>query len=504
MSLPSVLMRNSLTNFFSQALLIVVAIWAIPLLALGLQGEGFGLLSLLWAFVGYFSLLDFGTSRAITKFVAESIATNDTAKIRRITRASLAMSAGIGLITCTALILSTPYLVTSVLKIHPANTIVATDAFVIAAAGIPFTLTFGTLKGLQMAHQRFDLVNFFQGGIGLCQWVGSVLVLWLGGGLREIILMTVLVRIVAAVGSFALLPKLIPNVFAERPLWDSATVKELVSFGGWVTVSQVVSPLFLYADRVLIGTFISMTAVAYYVVPQEALTRLSFIPMSVTTTLFPAMSQESAAHQSQSRLDALYFRTTKYLVYALIPIVLVLFAFAQEILTVWVGPDFALNSTHVFQILVAGLLFNMVAQVPVTALHALGRPDLSAKFHLAELPLMLALNFILIPLFGIVGTAIVWSVRAAVDAALLFLAVNRVRGHSFDTTRNLRTVHAILLQLAIGCAGAAVLGLVEDLHVRLFLMVLFVVGNGVCVWRYGLDDVDKKFFFQFPKAFLIR
>ena len=51
----------------------LVAIIAIPFLIKGLGTARFGVLTLAWMVVGYFSLFDLGIGRALTKVVAEKI-----------------------------------------------------------------------------------------------------------------------------------------------------------------------------------------------------------------------------------------------------------------------------------------------------------------------------------------------------------------------------------------------------------------------------------------------
>ena len=46
----------------------------------------------------------------------------------------------------------------------------------------------------------------------------------------------------------------------------------------------------LTIDRFLIASLISMTAVGYYTVSYELVSRLSIFPTSIVTTLFPALS----------------------------------------------------------------------------------------------------------------------------------------------------------------------------------------------------------------------
>src|SRR5229473_5275807 len=70
---PSLLKRNTLWNLLGQALPLAIGVFAIPLIIRHLGTERFGLLTLVWMVVGYFSLFDFGLGRALTSLVAQKI-----------------------------------------------------------------------------------------------------------------------------------------------------------------------------------------------------------------------------------------------------------------------------------------------------------------------------------------------------------------------------------------------------------------------------------------------
>jgi O-antigen/teichoic acid export membrane protein len=347
-----------------------------------------------------------------------------------------------------------------------------------------------------MAFQRFDMVNGFQGVLGVVQWAGSVILVMYGLGLKEIILLTLVLRIVLAAGAFSLLPKLIPSIYNSVRLWDAQIVRRLLGFGGWVSVSQIVSPVIVYLDRFLIGTFLSMTAVAYYSVPQEALMRVLFIPTSLSATLFPVFSGRSVLPDDRNKTADLYFRSVKYLILIMLPLTTGIIVYAHEILHLWVGSVYSKESTLVFQILASALVFNSIAQVSTTVLHASNRPDLTAKFHLAELPLMVLMNIILIPLLGIVGSAIAWSLRIFIDMMLLFFVARKYAGapyfgKSYRYPRRILGFDVILLVVF-----SATIYFIEMTVIKFILTGVFAIVYMFWIWFYSFDQTDKHFIKQ--------
>ncbi|MFO0170882.1 MAG: oligosaccharide flippase family protein, partial [Aphanizomenon sp.] len=151
-----------------------------------------------------------------------------------------------------------------------------------------------------------------------------------------------------------------------------------------MTLTNIVSPLMVYMDRFLIGGLISVSAVAYYTTPYEVVTKLWLIPGSLVSVLFPAFSTSFV--QEPLRVKQLFNRGVKYIFLILFPITLVIITFANEALTLWIGKDFAQNSTQVLQWLAIGVFINSLSQVPFALIQGVGRPDITAKFHFIELP----------------------------------------------------------------------------------------------------------------------
>ena len=71
-------------------------------------------------------------------------------------------------------------------------------------------------------------------------------------------------------------------------------MRTLLRLGGWNLVTNVVNPLLIYMDRFLIGSLVSLSAVAYYATPYDMITKLLIIPSSMAGPLFPAFAASYA------------------------------------------------------------------------------------------------------------------------------------------------------------------------------------------------------------------
>ena len=71
------LARNTLWNLIGNIAPMLVAIFCIPVLVKALGTNRFGILTLVWALIGYTTVFDFGLGRALTQLVATRLGTDE-------------------------------------------------------------------------------------------------------------------------------------------------------------------------------------------------------------------------------------------------------------------------------------------------------------------------------------------------------------------------------------------------------------------------------------------
>ena len=136
-------------------------------------------------------------------------------------------------------------------------------------------------------------------------------------------------------------------------------VPRLLSVGGWMTVSNLVSPLMTYLDRFLVGGLLSMTAVAHYATPYEVATRLILPAVAVVAALFPLFAAGYATDRTATA--ALFTRGVVAAGTTMFAFALGLALFAREGLQLWLGAEFAKASAGVLQWLASGSSWTVAA-----------------------------------------------------------------------------------------------------------------------------------------------
>lgn len=393
-----------------------VAVFTVPPLVHGLGVSRFGVLSMAWILIGYFSLFDLGIGRALTKLVADELASGDIRGIPGLGWTGMFMLLLVGAAVGATTAILSPWLTHRVLKIPSDLQPETLSSFYLLSVAIPLVTVTSGWRGILEAMQHFAVLNLIRVPMSIFTFVGPLLVLPFSHSLVPVIGILVLGRLIGCIAHQVACLRALP---AMRILMvKSVLISPLLKMGGWMTVSNVLGPVMLYVDRFIIGILLSIGAVAYYTAPFDMVSRLVFIPTSIAGVLFPAFAISMARDPDRTAL--LLSRGVKYTFLMILPIVLMIVCFAPEILRVWLGAAFAEHSTSVLRWLAMGILLNAITVIPFSLLQGIGRANLTAKVLLFELPFYLAAVWLTVARFGIEGAAVCWVVRAVLECLVLF------------------------------------------------------------------------------------
>ncbi len=477
------LARNTIWNLIGNGSPMIVAVFSIPILIHSLGKDRFGVLALVWGLIGYASLFDMGLGRALTQLVANKLGSGDEHEIPTLVWTSLVLMLILGVLGAVLLVAISAWLVHNSLKIPAELQPEVLWGFYLVGISVPIVISTAALRGLLEAYQRFGLINALRIPMGVFAYLGPLLVLPFSKSVFAIVVVLVLGRVIGWAAHLLLCVKVVPAL-RNCIRWQGAAVRPLVRFGSWMTVSNLVNPLMTTLDRFVIGSLVSVAAVAYYTTPYEMVSKLWLIPSSLVAVMFPAFSTSFA--RDPNRTAVLYGRTMKYLLLALFPIILVIVVLAQDGLRVWLGADFAQHSARTLQWLAAGLFINGLAAAPFAVVQGAGRPDLTAKLHLIELPAYLVALFWLTKLWGIEGAAIAWTGRVTLDALVLFVLAKRfLPVHSSIQVQNLLLTTASLVTFALAT-------LLHGWEMKSLFLVVIFLGFLLIGWFHLLSPEERK------------
>lgn len=408
--MPS-LKRNTVYNMSGSLFSLAANLVIVPLFLRKIGAERFGVLAIIWLFIGYFGVFDLGLSRATANHMAKLCDRRDKADIfwtAILLNASIGMCGGIVLYFMGGVIFQ------HVFKMPPSMRASVLSMMPWLAVSIPIATVTGVLTGVLEGCERFLLVNSLQvfGSI-LLQLVPLIVAFVHGPELAWLIAAAILTRMATTLPLMGAVMWTIPVGRPRLPRRDLA--RGLLGYGAWVTVSNVIDPIFASVDKFMIGGISGLASVTYYSVPERLSRRLSIFPGALARTLFPRLS---AGNEQEARVTAR--RSFITLLAVMTPLTVVMVLAVRPFLAHWIDPGFAELAAPVGAVISISVFVNGLAYVPYALLDARGRPDLTAKFHMIEILPHLLLLWYGLHRFGLIGGA--WAVvfLSSLDAALLF------------------------------------------------------------------------------------
>lgn len=469
--------RHTIYNLLGLGAPLLVAVLAVPALIVGLGTARFGLLMLIWAVVSYLGLFDFGLGRALTQRLATIKAAGQMAAVPSLVATATLFMLVLGILAGILMIIAAPWGLQQIKEIP--NRPEAADAMTALAFAMPAIILTTGFRGILEAEGAFGVINIIRLPMGLFTFLGPLAVVILVGPRLDLIAwMLVVGRIAACVvhGWFAF--RCI-DLSVGRFVVDRAHIRPLCTTGGWMTLSNIVSPAMGYADRFLIGALVSATAVSYYSTPNDLVLKLWIIPGALTSVLFPALARQITL--TPDLAWGVVRRAVWWLFIAILPLALMLTLFAREILTIWISASFAAQSAVVLRFFAVGILINCIAQIPFVFIQAANRPKLVAIMHTIEFPIFMAALWVGITTHGIVGAAIAWLARIVLDSVAMFVIAAHVGNRSWKELIDQRIV-----LIAVGSVLSLLFALSTSWPIRLGVLALAswpLLSHGVAYWR---------------------
>lgn len=413
----SLLRINSLWNLLGSIIPMLLGLVTIPYLLVNVGVEKFGILTLIWTLIGYFSLFDFGIGRALTIQVSYNLSEGTADKLPRIIKTGVFLMFLFGILGGVLLALTSNQLGYNWLNVNSSIQETTYYSLLIASIGIPLTTIVSGLKGVLEGYEDFKTTNILRILLGLANFgLPALTVMFFGPSLEWMIFSLVFSRFIIVIVHLIAVNYKISNWLSAK-LLSKKQFTEMLSFGAWMTLSNIISPLMVTADRFIISYLLGASFVAYYTVPFDMIVRLLVIPAALTGVLFPRFA--FLYKNNKEDMKKLYSKSTKTIALVMSTISLVIALGSYWGLSFWLGIDFAKASWMIASILAIGLFFNSLAQIPHAAIQATGDVKSTSMIHLFEFLLYIPLLFIFLNLYGVLGAAIVWVIRVLFDYLIL-------------------------------------------------------------------------------------
>ncbi|WP_254049896.1 flippase [Novosphingobium sp. TH158] len=404
--------RNTGYNLGAALVPIAVALITLPLYISSMGEARYGVLALVTTLIGYFGVFDFGLSAASAQRIASTPEENLDQR-RAIFWTAAVVNLGLGILAALLLGPVAWWFFASTETLAPGlRTEILRNIHWIALT-LPVLMLSAVLRGALQGAGRFaelNLINVFMGPA--TQIVPLVVAMTISPSLSWVLPALYLVRIVTLLLQGIVVISKVTR--SPVPRLERRLVGDLLTFGGWVSLSAVAEPLLTTIDRMVIGSRLGMEAVSHYTLPAQLAQRSLVLPAALVDAMLPRLAGEN-----DQKAKELSCRALRAVAATMTPPILAGMIWVDPFLELWLSRGFADAASSPARLMLLGCWFNALGFCCFQHLRARGRPKLVAFAHMLEILPYLTILYLLMSWFGIVGAAAAFAIRVFADDVIL-------------------------------------------------------------------------------------
>jgi O-antigen/teichoic acid export membrane protein len=394
-----------------------VTLVTVPLYIHSIGVERYGVLATAWLLLGYFGAFDLGLGRALAYRVAFLGDGDPHGQSRSLWSAgsSVILVGAIGgllLYFGGSWYFSGAFNTTAMLQ---RETLISLPVLAIA---LPFSLLANLLNGALNGQHRFAETSLVTTISSVAtQILPLITAIVIGPSLLIVITTSFLITVLRAIYLAVRCGITIGRGRAPEITRDE--IRELLQFGGWVSLAGLVLPALQISDRLIVGWLIDARAVSNYTVPTQIAQRSNILSLAVGSALFPRLAAMSGKADARGEASKITKQATRVSAALMTPLILFGIIAMQPFLNIWLSGKLEAVAGIVGQMALLSQWFASLSVTNLSLLQASGKPRTSAMIALGEVPPFFALLIFMTYHYGLLGAALASLIRYAVDYALL-------------------------------------------------------------------------------------
>jgi O-antigen/teichoic acid export membrane protein len=418
------LARNVSTRYLAILTDAAIGVLLLPFNVRVLGPAAYGLWMLTASMTTYFSVLDLGFGGSIVRFVAQYRARRDVGSLNEIASTLFAIFAATGCIAYAVFVLlsfNVGYVVRT-----PADQATARALLLIVGVYVSLGFPVSIFGGIINGFQRYAVNNIVAIGSSILVALVNVAMLGAGFDLVSLVAATTTVRILTYLLYLRNAYRVFPALSIRPSLFRWSRVREITAFSIYVSIIDWSNKLNYSIDAVIIGIYLSTTAVTLWTVPQRLAEVLQRLTNQLNGVLLPVVV-DSAARTRRDRLRAIFIQGTRFSLVSVAPLAAALALLAAPLIHAWVGARFE-GSIVVARILIAVVAVRVGCATATTVLKGAGHHRVLAASNAAAALANVGLSLLWIRRFGLVGQALGTLLPVAVTSTCILwpIACRRV------------------------------------------------------------------------------
>jgi len=395
---------NIFSNWTNLVLTMLAAFIVSPIIVHGLGNENYGIWTLVVSITGYFTVLDFGVSTALVRFISKYEALKDRKKSRQIYSNAFIfffyVSLTIAIFTAVfAFFFGDLFEITTISKKY------LYLVFLIAGLELTVSMLFSVFMGTLRAVQEFLQLNIISIIFMIIKNILLVIFLLNGYNLLSLAIIQFMTTSTRLVAQYILIKKKYHHFSYQRKDYSPQIFKDIFSYSIFSFIIAIAQKVLFYTDSIVIGSMLSVSAVTFYAIPMTLMAYLERFVYSAMSVLTPVISSNDALGDNNLN-QQLYIIGTKFSLIISMPILFVLYTNGDSFISLWMGEEFGEKARNVIMIFCVGFVFSLSQIIANGILKGISKHKIFSYILVIEAICNLLLSLILIKHLGIDGVAL--------------------------------------------------------------------------------------------------
>jgi O-antigen/teichoic acid export membrane protein len=469
---------------------VAVTFFLMPFVLSSLGDRLYGFWTLLGTFIGYYGVLDFGLSSAVSRYVAGSIGAGDVEESNKIITTALLIFSGLGFLILSITVCLSVF--SPIIISNLDDAIIFRKAILILGINIAIDFPLRVFGGLLYAQLKFSVDAILH---IMTLFIRTILIIWaLSMGYKIIALawITVLASLPSRALYLYLAKKYLPSLKISLRYWSRRCLKLLLEYGLYAFIAQLASILRFKLDVFVITAFIGLMSVTHYRVASVMVEYFFSIMLAITGVLTPVFSRFYAVKDHQ-RLRKLIILSTKISICISSFIVFGFIAWGKPFITRWLGAQYT-DAYPPLIVLSLGALCSLAQLPSVNFLFGTTKHKFFAWSNIVEGIINVVLSVLLVQKFGILGVALGTMIPMAI-IKIFIQPVYVCRVASMEYTDYIKecgktllfAILALLLPLII-----AVKFCVPSYHSLIMVGISSLLLYSAVIWQFAFNSRERK------------
>lgn len=410
LSQTDLLKRNIIANFAGSSFATILGLLFTPVYLYFLGVEAYALIGFSLLLQGMLQVLDVGLSKTSNREIARLSGMSDFEQ-----NAALMLRTfefiywGIAILIAVSIIGLSAWIATNWLSYS--GLMVSDVKYAMALMGMnlalqwPVSLYSGGLLGLE----KHVLLNSLISSQSILRHVGASFLLWIvGPSITVFFAWSALVSMLQVLVLAMMLWKLINQEGTRiRKSFDISILKKVWRFTASVATTQIITVAIRQADKLVLSKMLSLEWFGFYMLASVAASGVSILSMPFSKALFPRFTKLAENENTKIELKKLYHKSCWMVSVIVLPIVIIMSLYSEEILLLWTqNESVAFSAAPILFLLVISSGLNSLVSLPYALQLAYGWPTLAMYQNFISLCLQVPLIFYFINILGAEGAAI--------------------------------------------------------------------------------------------------